>query len=65
MSEINSVDSELLGKAIRNLLGQANIDLKNITSTFITDFEKNIGKEYLNEIEKIGVNMHLLELRSI
>ena len=62
---INSVDSELLGRAIRTLLGQANIDLKKITSTFFTDFEKSIGKEYLNEIEKIGVNMHLLELRSI
>lgn len=65
MPEINSVDSELLGRALRNILGQAQIDLKKITYTFIKDFEKSIDKEYLSELEKIGVNMHLLELRSI
>ena len=65
MTEINSVDSELLGRAIRNILGQAQTDLKKITYTFIKDFEKSIDKEYLSELGKIGVNMHLLELRSL
>jgi len=65
MPEINSVDSELLGRAIRNILGQAQTDLKKITYTFIKDFEKSIDKEYLSELGKIGVNMHLLELRSL
>ena len=31
--------------------------------TFIPDFKKRLGEEYLQEIEKMGVNLHFLELR--
>jgi len=62
---INSVDSYDLGKAIKELLVRSQIDLKNLTNNFFKDFEQNIDKEYLPEIEKIGVNLHILELRSV
>jgi len=64
-SKINSVDSYTLGKAVKDILGQSQIDLKNVSNSFITDFQKQIGKVNLEEMEKIGVNMHMLELRGI
>jgi len=62
---VNSIDAYDLGKAIKDLLVRSQIDLKNITNNFFNDFEENIDKEYLPEIEKIGVNLHILELRSV
>lgn len=62
---INSVDSYDLGKAIKDLLVRAQIDLKDLTNNFFNDFEQNIDKEYLPEIEKMGVNLHILELRYV
>jgi len=62
---INSIDSYDLGKAIKDLLVRSQIDLKNLTNNFFNDFEENIDKEVLPEIEKIGVNLHILELRSV
>jgi len=62
--EINSVDSYELGKAIKSILTRAQIDLKELTPSFIVDFEKNMDKKYLSEVEKMGVNLHLLELRA-
>ena len=35
---------------------------KEITYTFLDDFKNKMGEEYIVEIEKIGVNMHLLEV---
>ena len=64
-SEINAVDSDVVGKAIRDVLGRVQIDLKDVTRTFVHDFEITLGRDYLKEIEKIGVNMHLLELRTV
>jgi len=31
--------------------------------TFIPDFKKKIGEECLHESERMGVNLHFLELR--
>jgi translation elongation factor EF-1beta len=64
MPEINSVDSYELGKAIKSILTRAQIDLKELTPSFIVDFEKIMDKQYLSEIDKMGVNLHILELRA-
>ena len=63
--EINSVDSYELGKAIKNILSRAQVDLKNLTNSFFVDFENGFNKKYLPELEKMGVNLHILELRSV
>ena len=40
--------------------------LKEITEPeFIEKFKKQIGEKYVQEIEKIGVNLHLIGLRFI
>jgi hypothetical protein len=63
--EINNVDSYELGKAIKDILVRSQIDLKELTSSFFADFEKSFNKKYILEIEKMGVNLHILELRSV
>jgi len=63
-SKINNVDSEYLAKAIKDMLSRAQADLKELTHSFISEFEKVINKEIKSEISKIGVNLHILELRA-
>ena len=65
MPEINSAESYELGKAIKSILTRAQIDLKELTPAFIKDFEKSMNKQYLSEIDKMGVNLHILELRTV
>ena len=64
MPEISSVDSHELGKAIKTILTRAQTDLKEFTPSFIADLEKSINKQYLSEIEKMGVNLNIIELRA-
>ena len=65
MPEINSVDSPIFGRALQELLKKIQENTKEIAFTFLEDFKNKIGKEFLLEIEKIGVNFHILELRAI
>ena len=37
------------------------LEVKN--HVYIVDFKKYVGNDYLNEIEKIGINLHFLELK--
>ena len=61
-SEINNVESYKFGKAFREMIKI----LHNIygDKTFIHDFKKRLGDEYLQEVEKMGINLHFLELKS-
>jgi len=62
--EINSVKSYELGKALRDVIKITGTFLDNkSTASYIEEFKKQLGKEYLYEIEKIGVNLHFLELK--
>jgi len=63
MPEINNVDSYKLGKAIRAVIKIVGNELGNKKALYIEDFKKRIGTKYLYEIEKIGVNLHFLELK--
>jgi len=63
MPEINNVESHKLGKAIREVIRMVGKELGNKTALYIEDFKRNIGTKYLYEIEKIGVNLHFLELK--
>ena len=63
MPEINNVESHKLGKAIREVIRMVGKELGSKTSLYIEDFKKRIGTKYLYEIERIGVNLHFLELK--
>lgn len=59
--EINTIESYKLGMAFRDVITIIQENHKRIP--LIEDFKKQLGDEYLTEIEKIGVNLHFLELR--
>ena len=61
--EINNVESHKLGKAIREVIRLVGKELGSKTALYIEDFKRSIGTKYLYEIEKIGVNLHFLELK--
>ena len=64
MPEINNIESYKLGKAIREIIKEAGEELdKDKKASFIEDFKRQLGDDYLLEIEKIGVNLHFLDLK--
>ena len=62
--EINNVESYKLAKTLREVIKMTGRSLSDkSTASFIEEFKSQLGKEYLYEIEKIGINLHLLELK--
>ena len=62
--EINNVESYKLAKTLREIIKMTGRSLGDeSTASFIEEFKRQLGKEYLYEIEKIGINLHLLELK--
>jgi len=59
--EINNIESYKLGKAFREMI-KALHDIYG-DKTFIPNFKKKIGEEFLHESERMGINLHFLELR--
>lgn len=59
---IKSVESHKLGKALWEIIKNT----QEITRerNFIEDFKKEFGDEYLQKIEDIGVNLHILKIIS-
>lgn len=64
-SDINSVESFKIGKAIREVIKTIYNSLGTKTYNFIDEFKTKLGEKYLLEIEKIGVNLHFLELKFV
>jgi len=63
MPEINNVESYKLGKALREIIKISGRNLGHKTFAFIEEFKNQIGEKYLLEMEKMGVNLHFLELK--
>jgi len=61
LSEMNSIESYKLGTAFRDVITIIQENHKNIP--LMKDFKKQLGNEYLAEIENLGVNLHFLELK--
>lgn len=61
--EINSIEPYQLGKAIKEIINTTQHDLEDNAYFFIEEFKKQIGKEYLEKLDEIGVNLHLLEMK--
>lgn len=62
---INSVESYEFGKALRDIIKKTRESLGDKYTSFFEDFKKQLGADYLSEIEKLGVNMHMIELRYV
>ena len=59
--EINDVESYKLGKAFKEMIKTIHGIVGD--KTFVHDFKKRLGEECLQDMEKMGVNLHFLELR--
>jgi len=63
-SEIESVKGYELGRAIQSVLEDIAGSLgKNAGLVYIQKFRRRLGKAYILRIEKLGVNLHMLELK--
>ncbi len=63
-SEIESVKGYELGRAIQSVIEDIGSSLgKNAGLDFIQKFKSRLGKAYVLRIEKLGVNLHMLELK--
>jgi len=62
-SDINLVTPYKFAKSVREIINMTSKNLQSDKSIFINEFKKEIGDEYLFEIEKIGVNLHFLEMK--
>jgi len=63
LPEMNSVEPYKLGKTLREVIKITHENIGGNIEEFIKDFKKRVGEEYLLDIEKIGVNLHFLELK--
>ena len=61
--EINNVPAYKYAKALREIIIETSNYFSKDKSIFIDEFKQSIGDEYLYEIEKIGVNLHFLEMK--
>ena len=61
MPEVNLLESYKLGTGFREIIKIIHDTYGD--RTFITEFKEEIGDKALSEIEKMGVNLHFLELR--
>jgi len=61
--EINNVEPYKLGKLIKEIINTAQEGLEDNAYFFIEDFKEQIGKEYLDKMDEIGANLHLLEMK--
>lgn len=64
-AEINTIESYVLAKAIRDIIKLTNASLGDNVTTFIESFKTKMGESYLLEIEKMGINLHFLQLKFV
>jgi hypothetical protein len=60
---INQEKPFKVAQAIRDMIKLGGMFLGKNTQMYIKDFKKQLGDEYLSELARIGVNLHLLELK--
>ena len=64
--EANNVKRYELVRAIRDIIRITEMFLDdNKKTSFIENFKIKLGREYIYEIENLGVNLHFLELKFI
>jgi len=63
LPEIKTIGSHDLAKAIEAIIKSTQDHIDDKTVPFIEEFKQKLGKDTLSELEKLGVNFHLLALR--
>jgi len=63
LSKINSEKSRNISKALKDVLIKTHEQTRNISPNFIEEFEKRIGPKYIDEMEKIGLNINILKMK--
>ncbi len=61
--EINTIESYELAKAIEAIIKGTQEHIEDKTLPFMEEFKQKLGKDTLVDLEKLGVNFHLLALR--
>ena len=61
--KINTVESYKLGKALRDLIKIVGIELGEKRFSYIEEFKEKLGEKYIENLEKLGVNLHFLEIK--
>lgn len=63
--EINSVRTSDFGRALQKTIEHISVSLgEEAGKHFVEKFKKHLGKAYVLRIEEIGINLHMIELRS-
>ena len=60
---INDFESYKLGKALRDLIKTVGLELGESPFPYIEEFKQRLGEKHLRDLEKLGVNLHFLELK--
>jgi len=61
--DINAIEPYVLAKGFRDIIKLTNASMGGKVEVFIGEFKKKIGEEYLLELEKMGINLHFLQLK--
>ncbi len=65
MADINSINSNELGKALYDIIKSINITLgKDAGHFFIRELRRNIGENYSTRMEDMGVDLSLMQLEN-
>lgn len=65
MPEINSINSREVGKSLQALISKTQEVVKKQTyHSILDDFKAKMGEEYLLELDNVGLNMHMIELKA-
>ena len=63
-SKINSIDALNLGFALKELINQIGKNLgMDHKMNFVESIKKKLGRDYLAEFERLGLNLHIIELK--
>ena len=60
---IESIDDEEFRKSVKALIEAVGKHLGRKKGDFINELKKKLGKEYVESIEQMGLNFHILEMR--
>ena len=65
LPEINMIEPYVLAKGLRDVIKLTNASTGDKVEEFIGQFKKKMGEEYLLNLEKMGINLHFLQLKFI
>lgn len=63
LKEINSIDENIMGKALNEIISNTHFFLgNNAGHFFIKELQRNIGGDYISVMKEMGVDLSLMQL---